>query len=131
MRYPTISRIFPCSTRPDGVARSPTIHRTAPAAKTPMTARSSLMFTVLALAAPGCSDVSGPNPAEQIYSAALAQWNLDGPASYDMLLKRECVVSANCQAAEIDVTIEVRDEAVTSRVYTATCDPGPCEPVEA
>jgi hypothetical protein len=84
-----------------------------------MTARSSLMFTVLALAAAGCSDVSGPNPAEQIYSAALAQWNTTGPASYDMVLKRECI----CTVAEIDVTIQVRDEVVTSRTYTGTGDP--------
>lgn len=88
-----------------------------------MTARSSLMFTVLALAAAGCSDVSGPNPAEQIYSAALAQWNSDGPASYDMVLKRECNLSATCDAAETDVTIEVRDEVVTSRTYVGTGDP--------
>lgn len=84
-----------------------------------MTARSSLMLTVLALAAAGCSDVSGPNPAEQIYNAALAQWNSDGPPSYDLVLKRECI----CTVAEIDVTILVRDEVVTSRTYTDTGDP--------
>lgn len=71
------------------------------------------------LLASACSDVSGPDPAEQIYSSALAHWNQVGPASYDLVLKRQCI----CTPAEVDVTIEVRNGTVTARYYTATGDP--------
>ena len=82
-------------------------------------ARLPLLFSASILASAACSDTSGPNPAEQIYTAALAQWNESGPASYDMVLKRQCI----CQVSEIDVTIQVRNRVVVSRTFTASGDP--------
>jgi hypothetical protein len=72
------------------------------------------------LAGSACSNTSGPDPAEQIYSAALAQWNQLGPDSYDLVIKRQCV----CQTLpDVDVTIQVRNGTVTARFYTVTGDP--------
>lgn len=69
----------------------------------------------------GCAD-TGTSPSEQIYESSLALWNREGPASYDMVLERECI----CNPAEIQVTIEVRNRQVTARYYTGT---DPVEPV--
>lgn len=66
--------------------------------------------------ASGCLDNSGPNPNEQIYEAALAQWNTDGPESYNMVLRRQ-TISAN---PDLRVEIQVRNGVVTSRFYFET-----------
>lgn len=66
--------------------------------------------------ASACLDSSGPNPGEQIYEASLAQWNSDGPESYDMILRRQ-TIGAN---PDLRVEISVRNGVVTSRFYFET-----------
>ena len=78
--------------------------------------RNALMLAASILAFSSCADNSGPDPAEQIYSSALAQWNQLGPDSYDLNLKRQCI----CTPSDVDVTIQVRDGVVTSRFFTGT-----------
>jgi hypothetical protein len=64
----------------------------------------------------GCLDNNGPNPGQQIFEASLAQWNSDGPASYDMVLRRQ-TISIN---PDLRVLITVRNGVVTSRFYFET-----------
>ena len=64
----------------------------------------------------GCLDNDGPDPGEQIFAASLAQWNDEGPASYDMILRRQ-TIGAN---PDLRVVITVRNEVVTSRFYLGT-----------
>jgi hypothetical protein len=64
----------------------------------------------------GCLDNDGPDPGEQIFQSSLAQWNESGPASYDMLLRRQ-TISAN---PDLKVVISVRNGVVTSRIYFGT-----------
>ena len=68
-----------------------------------------------ALAA-GCLDNDGPDPGEQIFESSLQQWNEDGPASYDMVLRRQ-TLGVN---PDLRVVITVRNEIVTSRFYLGT-----------
>jgi hypothetical protein len=84
-----------------------------------MKPRAIISALTLWLAAVNCNSVSGPDPAEQIFTAALDQWNELGPDSYDMVLRRECF----CAVPIVDVTIQVRDNVVISRTYTDTGDP--------
>lgn len=63
----------------------------------------------------GCLD-SGPDPGQQIFEASLAQWNSDGPESYDMVLRRQ-TISVN---PDLRVLITVRNGVVTSRFYFET-----------
>ena len=79
-------------------------------------ARAALVLATSILALSSCADTSGPDPAEQIYASALAHWNQQGPDSYDLNLKRQCL----CSPADVDVTIQVRNGAVTARFFTGT-----------
>ena len=84
-------------------------------------ARAALVLATSILAIASCTDTSGPDPAEQIYSSALAQWNQLGPDSYDLNLKRQCV----CSPSDVDVTIQVRNGVVAARFFTGTELPVP------
>jgi hypothetical protein len=64
----------------------------------------------------GCLDNDGPDPGQQIYDASLALWNETGPASYDMVLRRQ-TISAN---PDLRVVVSVRNGVVTSRIYFGT-----------
>jgi Family of unknown function (DUF6174) len=64
----------------------------------------------------GCLGNDGPDPGEQIYESSLELWNTEGPASYDMVLRRQ-TISAN---PDLRVVITVRNEVVTSRIYFGT-----------
>jgi hypothetical protein len=79
-------------------------------------ARAALLLAASLLTLSSCADTSGPDPAEQIFTSALAQWNEFGPDSYDLVLKRQCV----CTPSDVDVTIQVRNGTVAARFYTGT-----------
>ena len=73
------------------------------------------MMLLASTAASGCLD-NGPDPGEQIYEASLAQWNTEGPESYDMVLRRQ-TISAN---PDLRVLIRVRNGVVADRFYFET-----------
>ena len=66
--------------------------------------------------AAGCLDNNGPDPGQQIFESSLAQWNAEGPDSYDMVLRRQ-TISAN---PDLRVVITFRNGVVTSRTYLGT-----------
>ena len=73
--------------------------------------------------APVCLDNDGPDPGQQIFESSLAQWNEEGPTSYDMVLRRQ-TIGANPTSKW---SSSVRNDVVTSRIYFGTTSPSSAE----
>lgn len=86
--------------------------------------RLTLVVATAALAG-ACVDWGGPGGADgDTFSIARGLWNDAAVTSYEYVIQRRCLDCPSDRASR-RVTVTVRDDAVTNRVYTGTTDAVP------